>query len=481
MDFSVQDIDLRSLLKDVMKNAIFIILAAVTGFLAVTGYYMYTFKPEYTSTATLYVTTKNTGGSTLSSLYLTKEMAGSFTEVFESSALKKEVAKDLGVESINGKISVDFIPETNLITLKVVSDSPKNAYLITDSALEQYVDVSDYLYTNANLAVLKNPTIPQSPSNSLNYNLPRLLAAFIMACGVAGVVLVLSFLRPTVKKPDSAQKKLDGRVVGTIPYTRKFKLLPANILKKNRKKYTVLLTSFELGMPFIEATKRIVTIIRHEMQRKKDKVIVITSVTENEGKSTFAANMALSIIQKNYKVLLIDADLKKPALHKIFDQKEEGCLSFSDITTGEADFSKIPVRVSDNLYCVYQFTPIVDSASQISHPSVESFIKYERENFDFIIIDTSPVCYTSDFEGLLKYSDAASVIVRQDWAQVGAINDVADKIRSHKKHFAGFVLNLFKPDLRASLNNFDYYYKYSRYGYYVNKKREDRKDDGKVE
>ena len=481
MDFSIKDIDLRSLSKDILKNSVFIILAALAGFLAVTGFYTYKFEPEYTSTATLYVTTKNDGASTLSSLYLTKEMAGSFTEVFESSALKKEIAKELGVESINGSISVDFIPETNLITLKVVSDSPKNAYMIINSALNQYVNVSDYLYSNANLSVLKNPTIPQTPSNSLNYTLPRLLVAFMLACAVTGVISILSFLRPTVKKTYSAQKSLDGRIVGTIPYTRKFKLSPKNIFKKNRRKYTVLLTSFELGMPFIEATKRVTTIIRHAMQRKNDKVLIITSVTENEGKSTFATNMALSIIQKGYKVLLVDADLKKPALHKIFSQDKSNLLSFADITSPGVDFSKIPVKVEDNLFCVYQFNPIPDSSPKISHPSVEKFISYARENFDFIIIDTSPVCYTSDFEGLLKYSDAASLVVRQDWAHVGAINDVADKIHSHKKHFVGFVLNLFKPDFRASINNFDYYYKYNRYGYYTNKKREDKKDDGKAD
>lgn len=478
MEFSIFDIDLRSLLKDIMKNSIFIILAALTGFFAVTGFYTYTFKPEYTSTATLYVTTKSTGGSTLSSLYLTKEMAGTFTEVFESNALKKEVAKDLGVESINGKISVDFIPETNLITLKVVSDSPKKSYLIINSALEQYVNVSDYLYANANLAVLKNPTISQTPSNSLNYNLPRILVAFMLALVVAGLIALLSILRPTVKKPHSAQKRLDGRIVGTIPYTRKFTLSPANVFKKNRRKYTVLLTSFELGMPFIEATKRVTTIIRHALQRKNNKVLAITSVTENEGKSTFASNMAISIIQKGYKVLLIDADLKKPALHKIFNQESESFLSFTDIATAGNDFSKIPVKVKHNLYCVYQFKPVSDSSPKISHPAVERFMAYARENFDFIIIDTSPVCYTSDFEGLLKYSDAASVVVRQDWAHIRAINDVADKIRSHKKHFVGFVLNLFKPDLRSSINDFDIYYKYNRYGY---KRREDNINDGEAD
>ncbi len=476
MNFSIRDIDFRSQLMDLIKNGIFIILAAVSGFLAVSGFYIATYEPEYTSTATLYVTTKNDGASTLSSLYLTKEMAGSFTEVFESAAMKKEIAQDLGVESINGKISVDFISETNLITLKVVSDTPKNAYLIINSAITQYVDVSDYLYTNANLSVFKNPTIPQSPSNSLSYKLKGALAGFVLAAMVAAAISVFSFFRPTIKNTHSARKSLDGKIVGTIPYTRKHRLVISNLLRKNRRKHTLLITSFELGMPFIEATKRVTTIMRHAMQRNGDKVLVVTGVTENEGKSTFAANMALSITQKDYKVLIIDGDLRKPALHKIFNHEGARGYSFADIVKGKTDFSKIPVKITDNLYCVHQFRAVADSSSRISHPRVEKFMEYARENFDFIVIDTSPVCFTSDFEGFLKHGDAACVVVRQDRASVGAINDVADVVNAHKKHFAGFVLNFFKPDL-YTLNNYAYRHRNGRYGYYAHKKTEVRKDE----
>ena len=120
--------------------------------------------------------------------------------------------------------------------------------------------------------------------------------------------------------------------------------------------------------------------------------------------------------------------------------------------------------MNDNLYCLYQYKSVSDSSSRISHPSVEKFMEYAKEEFDFVIIDTPPVCFTSDFEGLLKHGDTACVVVRQDWASIGAINDVADIIVSHKKNFAGFVLNLFKPDIHTSLNNYDYHNKYNHYG-----------------
>lgn len=465
MNLTISDIDIRSILRDLIKNAAAIILAAIMGFLAVSGLHSVTYKPEYTSTSVLSVSVKSNNGTAYSSLYLTKEMAGVFTEVFESEALRKRIASDLGVRSINGSISVEIIKETNLISLEVVSDTPKNAYLIINSALKNYAGISDYLFTNANLDILKNPTIPFSPSNTQDISKECVLAGLLAAFAVAAAVAILSFIRPTVKNINSAKKNLDGKIIGTIPYARKHKINLKDLKKKSPQKSAAIITNFEMGMPYIEASKRVSTIIRHSMQHNGNKIFVITSVAENEGKSTFAANMALSISQKNFKVLLIDTDLKKPAMHKIFEQSDDGILSFSDITEGESDFSKLPIKLNDNLYCIFQFSSFADSSDKLAHPSITKLMDYCRENFDFIILDTPPVCFASDFEALLKHSDTAAVVVRQDWADIGSINDISDIIRKHKKNFEGYVLNSFKSSPYSNLSQYDYHYKYARYGY----------------
>lgn len=465
MNLTISDIDIRSILRDLIKNAPAIILAAVMGFLAVSGLHSVTYKPEYTSTSVLSVSVKSNNGTAYSSLYLTKEMAGVFTEVFESDALRKRIAADLGVKSINGTISVDIINETNLISLKVVSDTPKNAYLIINSALKNYSGISDYLFSNANLDTLKNPTIPFSPSNTQDIRSKCILAGLLAAFAVAAAVALLSFIRPTVKNVNSAKKNLDGKVLGTIPYIKKQKFSFTDLNNKKKKNTAALITEFEMGMPYIEATKRVSTIIRHSMQRNGNKIFIVTSVAENEGKSTFAANMALSISQKNFKVLLIDTDLKKPAMHKIFEQSDDNIPSFSDITEGETDFSKLPVKLNDNFYCIFQFKSFADSPDKLAHPSLGKLMDYCRENFDFIILDTPPVCFASDFEALLKHGDTAAVVVRQDWADIGSINDISDIISKHKKNFEGYVLNSFRSSPYTSISQYDYNYKYARYGY----------------
>lgn len=465
MNLTISDIDFRSIIKDLFRNALYIILAALIGFFAVSGFYTLTYKPEYTSTSVLSVSVKSNNGTTYSSLYLTKEMAGIFSEVFESETLKKRIAADLGVKSVNGTISIDIIEETNLITLKVVSDTPKNAYLIINSALKNYETVSDYLFSNANVDILKNPTIPYSPSNVQDTRGTCILAGMLAAFAVAAAVALLSFLRPTVKNLRAAKKNLDGNVLGTIPYIRKTNRFMRRSEKKKARKSAALITGFSTGMPFIESTKRISTIIRHTMQNNGDKIITVTSVAENEGKSTFAANMALSISQKNFKVLLIDTDLKKPAMHKIFGCDAEDGISLSDAIENNVAFRDLPVNITDNLDCVFQYKSFADSFDKLSDPAVEKLMTGFKNSYDFIILDSPPVCFASDFEALLGYSDTATIVVRQDRADIGSINDVSDIIRKHKKNFAGYVLNSFKSSPYSNLSQYDYHYKYGRYGY----------------
>ena len=465
MNLTISDIDFRSIFKDLLRNALYIILAALIGFFALSGYYALTYKPEYTSTSVLAVSVKNNNGTAYSSLYLTKEMAGIFTEVFESDALKKRIAADMSVGSVDGTITVDIVEETNLITLRVVADTPKNAYLIINSALRNYDTVSDYLFTNANIDILKNPSIPYSPSNTQNHRSQCILAGLLAAFAVAAAVALLSFLRPTVKNLRAAKKNLDGNVIGTIPYIKKSGHTFRRSKSKKVQKTAALITSFSTGMPFIESTKRISTIIRHTMQNNGDKIIVVTSVAENEGKSTFAANMALSIAQKNFKVLLIDTDLKKPAMYKIFEQDTENTVFLSDAIDNDIVFSDLPVKINDNLSCVFQIKSFADSFDKLSDPTFEKMMTYFRSNYDFIILDSPPVCFASDFEALLKYADTATVVVRQDRADIGSVNDVSDIIRKHKKNFAGYVLNSFRSSRYSELSRYNYHYKYGHYGY----------------
>ncbi len=469
MKFSLKDVDIRSIARDLLKNFWVIVLAAVSAFLSVTGVYNLAYEPEYTSTSTLAVNVKGNNGGTYSSLYLTNEMAEIFGEVFQSSALKKKIAESMGVSSVEGKISVSLIEETNLITLSVVSDSPKNAYAIIVSALENYDTVSDYLFTNASLSVLKEPTVPFAPSNPKDSARVAKLAAVALA-GLAVVAIVMfSFLRPTVKNSRKAKEVLDGKILGVIPHVRKYRTkedIRNRITKKQVNKRSVLISSLMVSMRFVESVKKMSAVIERYMNHRNQKVLVVTSVEENEGKSSVAANIALSLAGKGKKVLLVDADLKKPAMHRIFDKKAHKGYSLSDCISGKQPLGQIIIKEKEGLDCIYQHSGIHDSGKYLSSASFRKLVDYCKGKYDFVILDTPPVGVSADAEILLSIGDTCAVVAREDWAEIGMINDVADVIRNSECDFAGFVLNAFRSDSGKAGSYYGYGYYGNSYKYY---------------
>ena len=149
MEWSMEDFDLRSICKDILKNLWVIVLAGLAIYYGLTGIFSLQYEPQYTSTATLAVTMRGNNGGSYSSLYLTKDMAGIFSEVFKSEALRERIAEDMGVDTIEGTINIALVEETNLMNLTVTSNTSRNAYQIIQSALENYDTVSDYLFSNA--------------------------------------------------------------------------------------------------------------------------------------------------------------------------------------------------------------------------------------------------------------------------------------------------------------------------------------------
>ena len=190
-EFNLDEVSLFCVVRDILKNFWVLILAAGTAYLAVNGAAGLLYMPEYTATATMAVSAKGNNSSVYSSLTMANQMAEVFSEVFDSNVLREKIAEDLGQETIKGEISSSIIEETNLIVLDVTSVNPRQAYLIIQSAIENYDTVSDYLFSNAVLKMVQEPTVPVSPSNVPNFSRIQKLAMLGAIAG-AGALIVLA-------------------------------------------------------------------------------------------------------------------------------------------------------------------------------------------------------------------------------------------------------------------------------------------------
>ena len=175
-------IDYYSILKDLLRNCWVIILSVIIGAMGIYIAECSVYKPEYTSTATVVVNVKGSSANSTSSYNISSEMAIVFSKVFSEPAMKNAAAEYLGLEEFDGRIAAEVLTDTNFINISVVSDSPRKSYELLDAVLQVYPTISEEVFKNSVITILKHPSMPSSPSsaglqhNGLKILIPRRVA-----------------------------------------------------------------------------------------------------------------------------------------------------------------------------------------------------------------------------------------------------------------------------------------------------------------
>lgn len=437
-------IEWHSLIKDAIRNFWTVILAGIIAFLGVYVAEHSVYKPEYKSQATLVVRAKAASSLAYTNLTASSEMATIYTKVFTQSAMKNMAAEDAGYESFDGEISASVHESTNLLNISVVSSDPEKAYNLLSSVLKVYPNISDAVFSNSVIDVISAPEMPISPTNTIT-STRRVQIALIVAAVWFVIVLVLSFLRDTVKNVKIFERKIDSKLLGTVTHEKRPLPLWRRIM--GQKKGMLIDTAFA-SLKFTEDYSQLATKLAYIRRNTGSKVFTITSVSENEGKTTASANIAISLAQRGYKVVLIDLDLHKPAMYKVFRYRRPLKIEFSDILKGEVspkeyDFLRYK---KTNLFLALSRKSCSDVSEWIGSGIVNQCLKSLREKVDFVIIDTPPTSVSADAMSIAKISDKTILVVRTDMVDVADINDTVLSINNVGGSFAGCILNdVYKP------------------------------------
>ena len=436
---NVQQIDLISMLKDIGREWITILLLSVAAALFADIWICATYQPEYKTSTTFVVTAKGMNSNIYQNLTSTKDLAQQFTEILGSNVLKKKVAQDIGVNSLDVETSVDLVPETNLITLSVKAKTAAESYRVLRSVMENYNTVSDYAIKNVIIETIQQPSVAMSPSNPLNEK-RMVLKVFLIAAGCLIVLVAgISYIRDTIKNPGEVSSKLDTRLLGTIAYEKKSKSLSMN----RKKGYLSMLISNPLrSFAYVESSKMAASRVRSYMDKEQAKVLLVTSVMENEGKSTVAANLALSLVQEGNRVMLMDCDFRKPAQFKIFDVRDNEETDLGDVLINHKSADRIIRNWNDsNLYMILNKTSSNSIETLLKSTTLKQIIAFCRERMDYVVVDTSPLALVADTEELAQMTDASVLVVRQDTVLAKDINDAIDILNNTRGKVIGCILN----------------------------------------
>ena len=416
---SKTDWDLRSILCDIAKNWWVILLIACSAAMITYTVMATVHKDRYTVKTTFAVMGRGVDANAASSLSATYEMAQKFEAILENTILKKKVMEELSLSSFPAKMNASIVPESNLMELSVTADSPEMAFRILKSVLNNYTSISDYIIPNVVLETLQQPQVSGVPSNQIPTKKYAATAFLAAALAMAALIGLFSFLRDTVKNEAEFTRKIDADLLGVVYH------------EKKKKNSSMLITNPARSFLYVESLKRIASRVRGRLDRKGGKVLLVTSVAENEGKSTLAANLALALAEEQNRVLLLDCDFRQPALHKIFEIPEKDGKDFGKVVLGK------------------------ESASGVFE---------KHKDMDYIILDTPPMGMTADAEELAEYADAAVLSVRQDGVLTRDINDAIDALNQKEEKVIGCVFGNVYPGFGERIgNSYGYGYGYGTY------------------
>ena len=233
-----------------------------------------------------------------------------------------------------------------------------------------------------------------------------------------------------------------------------------------------------------EAYRYIRTHLNVRLTENSTQVLLLTSPGMSEGKSTTAANMAIVMAQSGRNVLLIDADLRRPRLHKLFGRSREGGLIELLVHESESEDSAGSWKTSvENLDLLTAGKPVSREALKesdsdlpapshvLSNPSellssdqMREFVKSMSEQYDLIVIDTPPILAAADALLLSSLSDGVLLVVRSGVTKEGELEMAVEALDDVGANVLGTILNGF--DVGNAIGHKYKYQNYSKYGHY---------------
>jgi capsular exopolysaccharide synthesis family protein len=324
--------------------------------------------------------------------------------------------------------------------LKREADTNRQLY---DGLLQRYKEIGVEGSSNANNISVLDPAekgLLSHPKFLLNLLLGLLLGAGI---GV-GVVVVLEKLDDTVKTPDDVERQLHLPMLGLIPR------LPID---------DVAAAIASPRSSLAEAYRSLRTSLQYASEAGMPRVLAVTSSTPGEGKSTTSMVLALQSAQAGLKVLLVDADLRKPTLHTRFGV--ENSKGLSTVLSGNAKADGILQNPAEDLTLVTSGPTPANPAELLASQRFRVFLEQAAVRYDLVIVDCPPLLGLADVPSIVGLVDGVLMVVGAGATRMGAARASLKRLAGARANVLGAVLVKF--DARAVAYGYGYEYADHRY------------------
>jgi capsular exopolysaccharide synthesis family protein len=406
--------------------------------------------PTYASNLTFFVNTAATAGTNpLQSDQYAQQRVNSYVVLVSSERLVRMVLQDtqltMSVQKVRGEISASSPLNTVVLDVTVTDTSGPRSLRLATSISTQFVKLIHDTDPSVNLELFSGPTLnptPVAPKTKLDLILGGLVG---IAVGIA--LAVIRQLADTSIRTSSALRDVaNSPVLGVIPVDAAAKKAPLIVQSHAHSRRAEAFRQLRTNLQFVDADR-------------PARVMVVTSSVGSEGKSTTAANLALSFAETEKSVLLIEGDLRRPRVSDYLGI--ERSVGLTNVLAGQAKIDEVLQPWGrGNLTVLPSGTVPPNPSELLGSEGMQELLAQFRTRYDLVIIDAPPLLPVTDAAVVSVIADGAVVIVRAGKTKRQQLASAMASLRSVDARILGCVLNM------APAKGKDSELAYDGYGYY---------------
>jgi non-specific protein-tyrosine kinase len=392
-----------------------------------------TMTPIYRATTTLLVNQTQTPGVIAYNDILTSErLTKTYSELVTKRPVLEAVIARVGqpehFETLRDMVNVSVIRDTQLLRLSAESEDPALAAVLANATAQAFIDqnkVTD-LSQPGSVSVVELATMPTSP---VKPQIPLNVALGIVAGLVvaAGLVLFMEYLDDTVKSEQDVERLAGLTTLGMV-------------VRFGRRGSRQPVSGYGSRSPAAEAYRAIRTSVQFASMDRPGQVLLVTSPNAGDGKSTTAANLAVTMASAGKRVVLVDGDLRKPSLHQVFNLENKVGLT-SALLSGNGARSCIQSSGFDNLL-VLASGPLPPNPSELlSSPRMRDLVEALRREADVVVMDSPPALLVTDATLLAALADGTILVAEAGRTRSAALRQAVDGLSRATDRLLGVVLN----------------------------------------
>ena len=444
-----------------------VLLAAVLGALLMGVRAKRSYSPMYESHAVLSVKVDNSTvtdvigvGDKTNSTY-TRQIVATFPTIIQSDAMRERILRELGTSRINGAITPRVVADSNLFTLTVRSSSPDDAYNILNAVLKCYPDMAFVYIGAASISIIEAPVRSAVPVNAPNFTRSAVIGALGAGLLVLAILCLLAQMQTIVTSTGDLKQYTNVPCIVHVPQT---------VLKRRSRGGNQLSLRNEHLPPVYREAIRVLGARVLRMCREQDlKRILVTSTVPGEGKSTIAANLALSLGRSGLRVVLVDADLRTQELRSFFAVETESAGMGELLRDPDLDPAASLIPIDDTGVQLLCGGRVDRPIALLRRGRLDEVLTQLEKAADLLVIDTPPIGMLTDAAVFAQHCDGAIYVVRSGATAGSRIADGMQAVADCRTKLLGYVLN--SVNAKAGSRGYGYRYSYgygygSRYGNY---------------